>query len=186
MYKKDSELFKQIKRSNQDAFSSLFNKYYKELCMYSQIISNNKSCAEEVVADVFANIWIKRKKIKINKNVKAYLFRSTKNTTISYIRKRNKNLITINDEQYKISANDSLPDKYILQKESEFKLKTLISQIPDRSREIFIMHRFSDLKYTEIAEILDISVKTVEKHITKSLKLLRAGYKKIKNFCFLW
>ena len=178
---RDIILFEKIKENNQQAFEELFNLYYHNLCDFSSLMSNNKPCAEEVVADVFANIWIKRKKLKINKSVKAYLFRSTKNTTISYLRKRKNIYEPIEEDQLNIFNSDSSPDKHLLKEELNFKLKNLLKIIPERSREVFILHRFNGFKYKDIADTLDISIKTVEKHMTKSLKLLRDSYKKIIN-----
>ncbi len=178
---RDIILFEQIKENNQKAFEELFNLYYHNLCDFSSLMSNNKPCAEEVVADVFANIWIKRKKLKINKSVKAYLFRSTKNTTISYLRKRKNIYDPIEEEQLNVKNQDSAPDKNLLKEEQNLKLEKLLKIIPERSREVFILHRFNGFKYKDIAETLDISIKTVEKHMTKSLKLLRDSYKKILN-----
>jgi len=180
-FERDRILFNKIKNGKENAFSELFNKYYKNLCDYSYLMNNNKSCAEEIVADVFAYIWIKRKKIKITKSVKAYLFRSTKNTTISYLRKKKNKFEIIEEDQFNIPGSNSLPDRQIIKAESDLKLNTLLNLIPARSREVFILHRFNGLKYIDIAETLDISVKTVEKHMTKSLKLLRGAYKKIIN-----
>jgi len=174
---RDIFLFDKIKNNNQKAFEELFNLYYQNLCDFSFLMINNKSCAEEIVADVFANIWIKRKKIKINKNVKSYLFRSTKNTTISYLRKRKNNIEIIEEDQLNVFNAGSIPDEQIINKETYLKLIKLLNIIPERSREVFILHRFNGFKYRDIAEILEISIKTVEKHMTKSLKLLRETYK---------
>lgn len=176
---KDIILFDKIKKSDQIAFNELFITYYKELCDFSNLIINNKFLAEEIVADVFALIWINRKKIKIKKSVKAYLYRSTRNTTISYIRKNKHIFDEIVEEKLNIFIPDYSPEHIIDEEEIKNKTEKLLSVIPYRSREIFILHRFNDFKYKDIAEMLDISIKTVEKHISKALKLLRENYKKI-------
>jgi len=173
----DIDLFEQIKNGNQKSFEELFNRYYNVLSNYSSIILNNNSCAEEVVADVFANIWIKRKKITINKNVKAYLYRSTRNTAISYLRKRKQECETIDENKINFSQTHNSPDNELIREDSEFRLKNLLNKIPERSREVFILHRFNNLKYVEIAETLNVSIKTIEKHMTKSLKIIREYYK---------
>jgi RNA polymerase sigma-70 factor (ECF subfamily) len=178
---RDIYLFEEIKNSSQKAFEELFNLYYQDLCRFSKCIINNTACAEEVVADVFANIWIKRKKITINKSVKSYLFQSTKNTTISYLRKHKNFYEPFDEELLNISERDALPDKDLIKTETDIKLNKLLNLIPQKSREVFILHRLTGLKYNDIAETLDISVKTVEKHMTKSLKLLKENYKKIIN-----
>lgn len=177
----DISLINEIKKGNQKSFEELFNKYYNLLSNYSDNIINDKSTAEEVVADVFANIWIKRKKLNINKNVKSYLYKSTRNTTISYLRKQKDNIEIIDENQINIPNYWSSPDNKLLKEDLNFKLENMLCKIPERSREIFTLHRFNGLKYNDIAQILDISVKTVEKHMSKSLKIIRENYKKYLN-----
>ncbi len=174
-YDKDITIFNNIKSNNQKALNELFNKYYHVLCEYSFLITNDKAGSEEIVADIFANIWINRDKIYIKKNVRAYLFKSTKNLAISYLRK-NKNIFEKIEEENLINTNSNSPDQYIINREKQLKIKDILDIIPKRSREIFILHRFSGLKYQDIAETLDISVKTVEKHISKALRVLRETF----------
>ena len=177
---KDSDiiLFEKIKHNSQPAFDELFNKYYQNLCEFSYHIVKNKSCAEEIVADVFANIWIKRKKIKIKTKLSSYLYRSTKNTSISYLRKNKVQFEPLFDSRDFIAKPDAQPDRAIIKNENKLRLDNLLNILPERNKEIFVLHRFSGLKYVEIADIVGISVKTVEKHMSKSLKLLRETYKK--------
>ncbi len=174
----DKHLFQKIKKGDEKAFDELFNKYYRHLCEFSNLIIQNKSCAEEVVADVFANIWINRKKINLTGALRSYLFQSTKNTTISYLRKKKIQFETYQDEQVANTKANMQPDKRLILLENKLKIEKLLDVLPQRNREIFELHRFSGLKYIEIADVMDISVKTVEKHMSKALKLLREKYQK--------
>ncbi|MCK5857431.1 MAG: RNA polymerase sigma-70 factor [Bacteroidales bacterium] len=165
--------FNQIKKGDKLAFNSLFDEFYAELCEFSFRIIGRKELAEEVVADVFANIWIKRDTIEITINLKAYLYKSTKNMTISYIRKKKVDMLPLDDIlpfQESLSGN---PEQEILKKEHFAALENMLAIIPNKSRIVFKMHRLDNLKYREIAEVLDISQKTVEKHMGKALKILR-------------
>ncbi len=176
---RDIIIFRKIKKGNKKAFDELFYLYYKNLCNYSYYITNDKFISEEIVADVFAKIWINRKKISISQNVKSYLYKSTRNTTISYIRKNKNIFCEIEEDTFLYPAElDTSPEKNIKKEEEQRKIKNLLSVIPERSREVFILHRLNGLKYSEIADFLDISVKTVEKHITKALRILRNNYQK--------
>jgi len=170
---KDETLFKQLKAGNKLAFSSLFEDYYLELCEFSFRIVGKKELAEEIVADVFANIWLKRNQIIINRSVKAFLFKSTKNMTISYMRKKKNDTIPLDDILAYRANTSPKPDDTIIYKESVGSIEQLLALIPNKSRIVFKMHRFDNLKYREIAEVLDISQKTVEKHMGKALKILR-------------
>ncbi len=175
---KDIILFNEIKRNNQKAFDELFTAYYNELCDFSYLLINNKPLAEEIVADVFANLWIKRKKIKILKNVKAYLYSSTRNLTISYIRKNKNHFEQIEEERLNIVKSEFSPEKNIKKQELTSEINYLLSVIPERSREIFVLHRFNNFRYSDIADFLEISVKTVEKHMSKALRIMRDAYRK--------
>lgn len=173
---KDIILFNLIKKNNQKAFEDLFNKYYQTLCDFSYMMTSNKSLAEEVVADVFANIWIKRKKIHIDKNLQSYLFKSTKNLTISYIRKNKKPIVFFDEDTFFSQSLFVNQEVKKTKKEMKVEAENLLKIVPERSREVFILHRYNELKYKDIAEMLNISVKTVEKHMSKALKLLRENY----------
>lgn len=166
-------IFKQIKAGNKFAFNSLFEDNYQEMCEFSLRIIGNKELSEEIVADVFANIWLKRKNITISTSLKAFLFKSTKNMTISYMRKKKNDILPL-DEVLAFQANPNPePDKDLIYQESVHSVECLLEKIPNKSRTVFKMHRIDNLKYREIAEVLEISQKTVEKHMGKALSILR-------------
>jgi len=166
-------IFNQIKSGNKLAFNSLFDDFYTELCEFSFRIIGSKELAEEVVADVFANIWIKRDRIIITTSLRAYLYKSTKNMTISYLRKKKVETIPLDDILPFQASQNSDPEQNIVMKEKMASYENILSIIPNKSRIVFKMHRIDNLKYREIATILDISQKTVEKHMGKALKILR-------------
>ncbi len=169
----DEILFEQIKAGNRLAFSKLFDNYYLELCEFSYRIVGKKELAEEVVSDVLANIWLKRDRISINSSLKAFLYKSTKNMAISYLRKKKNETLPLDDVlAFQVNAGPG-PDEEIIYNESVNAMEKLLANIPNKSRIVFKMHRIDKLKYCEIAEILDISQKTVEKHMGKALKIIR-------------
>ena len=169
----DDVLLKHLKQGDTDSFNLLFNKYYKELCNFSYLIISNKQLAEEVVADVFVKIWQKREDINITTSIKSYLYKSTKNTTISYIRKKRIDEISL-DEMFNVQeVITSNPEDLIIQDETLVQIKDVLSILPTKSKLVFQMHRFNQLKYKDIAEIMNVSVKSVEKHMSKSMKILR-------------
>ncbi len=170
---KDLILYNRIKDGNKLAFNTIFEKYYADLCEFSFLMINNKQLAEEVVADVLANLWIKRSFIDISHSLKAYLYKSTRNMTITYIRKKKKNTFNIEENIDHQFASDSNPEFDIIQKEEVASIENILNIIPERSRMIFRMHRIDRLKYREISEILEISQKTVEKHMGKAIKIMR-------------
>jgi len=169
----DDVLFRHLKQGSTNSFEMLFTKYYQDLCSFSNLIISNQQLAEEVVADVFVKIWQKKEKIDIKTSVKSYLYKSTKNTTISYIRKKRINEISL-DEIFNLQEeNSSNPELLIIQDETLEQIKDVLSILPKKSKLVFQMHRFNQLKYKDIAEIMNVSVKSVEKHMSKSMKILR-------------
>jgi RNA polymerase sigma-70 factor (ECF subfamily) len=170
---KDLILYNRIKDGNKLAFNTVFEKYYADLCEFSFLMINSKQLAEEIVADVLANMWIKKSRIEISHSLKAYLYKSTRNMTISYIRKKKTNTFNIEDDESLHLASDSNPEFDIIQKEQVASVENILNIIPERSRMVFRMHRIDKLKYREISEILEISQKTVEKHMGKAIKIMR-------------
>lgn len=172
----DLQLWHKIKRGNRLAFNALFEKHYKNLCDFSSLYVLKNEIAEEVVADVFANIWLKRDKIDVNKSLESYLYISTKNRSITYLRKKTKEFVQFDDKEFKNIESNKTPESILISREDVSLIHNMIDAIPFRSRQAFIMHRFHGLKYREIALINKISVKTVEKHISISLKILRSHF----------
>lgn len=170
---KDLILYNRIKEGNKFAFNTVFEKYYADLCEFSFLMIKNKQLAEEVVSDVLANIWIKKDTIEIKQSLRAYLYKSTRNMTITYIRKKKKNTFNIEDGNDFNLTSVSNPESDIIQKEEVESIENILNIIPERSRMVFRMHRIDKLKYREISEILEISQKTVEKHMGKAIKILR-------------
>ena len=169
----DDVLFKHLKKGSTSSFNMLFTKYYQDLCSFSNLIISNQQLAEEVVADVFVKIWQKKESIDITSSVKSYLYKSTKNTTISYIRKKKVEEISL-DDIFNLQEENALnPETIIIQGETLEQIKDVLSILPKKSKLVFQMHRFNHLKYKDIAEIMNVSVKSIEKHMSKSMKILR-------------
>ena len=170
--------FTNIKKGKKDAFRDLFEEFYDKLFVYANLFLKDNYLADEIVSDVFTDLWVKRKKIIIRSNLSAYLYKSTKNKALSFLRKKKIDFYDINEVEGKYS-DDSNPEKKIILSEQTNKVANILELIPPRSREVFILHRFDSLKYKEIAKLLGISKNTVENHIVKALRILRNYYKSI-------
>ncbi len=173
----DLELFASICKGDEKAFETLFRLYYKMLCYFAQKIVKDADVAEEIVQDIFYNLWEKRNALVMNISVKSYLYKSAYNNSLSYL--RHKKI----EENYENSVKASIEATYYLQEnyaetgEIMHIIDLTINKLPERSREIFQLHRNEGLKYQQIADKLNISVKTVEAHITSVLKLFRENLK---------
>ena len=175
----ENHIFHLIKSNDKVAFKALFNDYYQKLCDFSYMIIKRRDLSEEVVADVFSNLWIKRERIEIKTSLKAYLYKSTKNMTISYIRKRKLEYENLEYIILNKASGDLDPEQKIIQRENIEAVHNILSIIPGKSKIVFKMHRIDNLKYREIAEILEISNKSVEKHMGKAIKIMSEYREKI-------
>lgn len=154
-------------------FERLFKTHYGKLCSYANLFLNDPDAAEDVVQEVFFKLWKSRDEISINTTIKSYLFRAVRNgclNVIDHISVREAYKI-VNEEDIKNSEGNPIDETIV--SELEQKIRESIDLLPAERRKIFVMSRFDDLKYREIADRLNISVKTVENQMYQALKFLR-------------
>ena len=165
-------LQEQIARNDDSmAYKELFVSFYNPLLRFAVTLIKSREQAEEVVSDVFINIWEKRKRINSISNLKVYLFIAVKNTALNYLSRQNKNLTDNVDEagiEFKSIYFD--PEQLMVTAEMVARIKAAIEQLPPKCKLIFKLIKEEELKYRDVAEILGVSVKTVESQITIALK----------------
>ncbi len=165
----EQKLIEKIISGNEVAFDELFRKYYRKLVYFSMNVVKNRDSAEEVVQDLFVNFWEKKDKLQLKVSLKAYLYRAVYNNSVQFYKKQQR--FVHNDSE----LPEELPDNYIdllEQSEIEERIYQTIEQLPEKCKEIFKLKRFEELKNREIAEQLQISIKTVETQMTRALKFL--------------
>lgn len=170
---KDNE--KEWPSENREAyFEALFHTYYKQLCRFSFRIVHDKDKAEDVVQTCFINFWQKRESVTIQTSFKAYLFRAVYNRSINeYTRSKkiiNEELSVLNEASGSISDD---PELLLQAQDVQKKIDQAIAAMPDGCRTVFMLSREDQLSYKEIAEMLQISVKTVENQMGKALRIMR-------------
>ena len=154
---------------NKHSFEQLFREYFTPLMSFAKKILVDEDDAREVVQKVFINLWEKREEIDLSTSLKSYLFTSVHNRSLNVIRDRKK----FSSEEVPELAGEWDVSAQIESMELEEKIRETIEALPEKCRQIFELSRFDGLKYSEIAEQLDISVKTVENQMSKALKILR-------------
>ncbi|MES2680947.1 MAG: RNA polymerase sigma-70 factor [Bacteroidota bacterium] len=172
----DQQYWQLISKGDKSAFEQAFRAYYQSLCNYAVPLIKDKDEAEEVVQNVFFNIWSKREALQINSSLKSYLYRAVHNDCLNKL--KHVKVKTLYAEDYKKSAGafNSATDT-LEAKELGVKINKAIDSLPEQCGNVFRLSRFENLKYAEIASQLDISVKTVENHMGKALKILREQLK---------
>jgi len=185
--KKDIQNFlKEIAKSDcPDSFRLLYNHYYQKLFRQALFyLNNNPDFAQEVVADVFVALWQSRKILDTITNPDAYLFIALKHASARYIEKnyrKNTELFTekLPDTDYN---NSDATDYEVLDRELQEKYKKALDKLPARCREVFRLVREERKKYSEVADLLGISPKTVDNQMSKAVKLL---YEELKENLFI-
>lgn len=191
----DAELLTWLKQSNQKVIQILFDTYYASLCKTVNRIVHNTITTEDIVQDVFLKIWQKRNDLNIQISLKAYLHKMAINAALSHLRKKY-NTSSIDDaspQQMKKHAFKEVATQNMEFKELEMQVNDAINELPPKCREVFILSRYEELSYKEIAQEMGISPKTVENQMSKALKHLRkklAPYLKsvlsLLTFCVAW
>ena len=149
----------------------LFRTHYAALCRAIRPIVRDRDTAEDIVQDVFMKIWRSQTPLDNEQSVKAYLFRAAINTALNFLEK-NKRTTPWEDtlaDQYGINSTEEA----LAYRETEQKIAYALEQLPPRCKVVFSLSRFEDMSYADIAQHLDISVKAVEKHMGKALKIMR-------------
>lgn len=156
---------------DQLAYNELFILFYPSLKQFAYSIVKSKQLAEEVVSDVFIKIWEKRDHLNTISNLKLYLFTSIRNTSLNYIKKQ-KGLQNLAADEYWVELNSIYfdPEQLLVTSEMINKINLAIKNLPSRCRMIFKLVKEEGLKYREVAEILNLSPKTVENQMTLALK----------------
>jgi RNA polymerase sigma-70 factor (ECF subfamily) len=160
---------------NLDNIEELFKSHYKALCNAANRIVKDRDAAEDIVQDVFIKLWNKKDEISIDSSIKGYLFKAITNASLNYLES---NKIS----KYKIEIDHAHPSVFAMEEEHgmvtqelEQRLDHAINSLPPKCRAIFILSRFEEMKYQEIANHLDISVKTVENQMGIALEKIRTS-----------
>lgn len=163
--------------SDQRAFKKLIIEYNISLHHLAYNITGNWKEAEEVVADVFIKIWQRRARLMKLNNIHFYLYTSTRNISIDYLRKFHKQKkFDISDFNLPIDYRLNLtPENLLITRELAEKINIVINQLPSKCKLIFRLVKEDGLKHKEVAELLNISIKTVEAQIAIALKKLQAS-----------
>lgn len=157
--------------NDQQAYNDLFALFYQSLKQFAFSFLKSKQLSEEVVSDVFIKIWQKRGSLHTITNLKLYLFTSIRNIALNYLKKQ-KGLNNLPVEDYWVELNSIYfdPEQLMITAEMIARVQEAIQSLPSRCRLIFKLVKEEGLKYREVAELLNISVKTVENQMTLALK----------------
>lgn len=178
------EIIQKLKNDDKAAFHLLYKEYCNKVYHFTRLYITDDVDVEEVVQDVFIKLWETRYSIDENKNFEGYLFIITRNMIFNCSRK------SFNYDFYKVTVLEAVDECYEIESEIDAnnlraEIDKLVEALPPRQREVFKLSRNSQLSYKEIAAELDITEKTVERHINEAIKTLRKSVGPFSIFLIL-
>jgi RNA polymerase sigma-70 factor, ECF subfamily len=184
MDRHESQLIKKLRQGDEASYLFLFREYYIPLCIYARRYLGRKDLAEDIVSETFFNIWNRRHTLDIHSSLKSYLFQAVCKNSLNYLRKLKKEEM-LEDYMMKHSldinglenSTDYLPSDILFLKDLNEKVKQGVDRLPPQQQSTFKLKRYEGKKNKEIAEIMGISIKTVEMHLAKALLSLRIHLK---------
>ena len=160
-----------IANDDQLAYRQLFIQFYNKLSRFVMGFTKNKELTDEIVSDVFINIWRRRKNIEEIKNLKLYLYVSAKNITFNYLKKLHReNLADLDAVEIEPEDPFADPGAAMITREMNLKLKAAINDLPPRCKLIFTLVKEDGLTYKQTAQLLSLSESTVENQLSIALK----------------
>ncbi|NMB71082.1 MAG: RNA polymerase sigma-70 factor [Bacteroidales bacterium] len=164
----DITLWKEVQAGSLTAFEILFKRYYPPLCVYALQFLPDSDLAKDTVQELFVTLWENRNELTFTSSFKSYLYASIRFNSIRRYNKKEAADIPLE----KLRELPSKADDQLEFEELYLAIMETIQALPERCRRTFVLSRFEQLSYTQIAEKMNISVKTVEAHISKALRLI--------------
>ena len=165
-----------MKAGDRESFNQVFRHYYSPMVRFCIRYVADSDIASEIVQDLFVKLWSNREKISFNTSFESYMLTSVRNSAITYINKERAH----NEAHLRVFSEESDntdPSETLQSNNLEESYRQILKDMPDKRREVFLASRYDGLKYSEIAEKLGISQKTVEAQMTAALKQLKDGLK---------
>jgi RNA polymerase sigma-70 factor (ECF subfamily) len=165
-------ILKALNEGDSVVFDNLYSEYYQKLCTFLIGYTDDTAIIEDVVQDVFLKIWTNRKNLSIKTSLSGYLYKTAYTTLMEKYRqvKKKNNLLASYYYTAMIQAMESNQDE---KNKRLKKLRKCIENLPERCRLVFYENKMMGLKYIEVAEKLNISIKTVEGHISRAMSILK-------------
>jgi RNA polymerase sigma-70 factor, ECF subfamily len=169
----DQQTLSALKTGDITAFEMLFRSYYQPLCNYAYTFVQDRDEAEEIVQTTFLSVWEKRNALDIRTGFKPYIYAMVRNACLNLIKHEKIKQLHVQGELAVAERSVESVSRTVMAAELETRIQSAMEKLPEQCRLVFKLSRFEELKYAEIAEQLNISVKTVENQMGKALKIMR-------------
>jgi len=181
----EKKLIQRLSCGDEMAFEILFYRYRGKVGNFIKRSIPPQIDLEETVHEIFLRIWISKERLDADRPFGPYLFRVARNIVIDELRKNIQHSIYFHDGSFPSDFCTNDTDFKIEERELQNWFKTILEKLPEKRRNIFMMNRFEDLSYRDIASKLNISENTVDTQIRRTLQHFREEIKKLRMFMFL-
>jgi len=176
----DADLVAAVRQGDAAAFQALYERYAEALFRFAWRRCREREAAEDLTQETFVRVWLHRDRLDPRQSIRAYLFQIVRRLAVDLLRRKlTENLVGEPDPNQPAAAVD--PDAFA----SRDRIRQALSELPEQQRVVFCLSRFDGLRYAEIAQVLGISVKTVEVHISRALKKLRDRLRDLATLLWL-
>lgn len=183
----DTELIQLLKEGDESSFEHIFCLYFEKLCLFAESLTRDHNAAEEIVENLFLQLWINCTINPVEKSIKSYLYQSTYNNCIKYLSRQKKGIVRIGnidpDEEISDLQTGDYPVANLILKEIESTAEKIVQSLPEQCRKIYLLNRDHDLKYNEIATLLNVTAGTVKTQMSRAYAKLRKG---LSEFLYLF
>lgn len=184
----ESDTFESFKKGEEAAFTYFYDKYFRRITSFSIQFIYDKDEAENLAQEAFINLWQNRENIDSLNGIQSFLYTYTKSKCLNLIRhnkvkdKFKNDLLNHKEREFDIEILNSIQFDTLELTELERIINESINDLPPKTKEVFIKKRFENKKNAEIAEEMQVTLKAVEAHMTKALKILKT---KLSDYMFL-
>jgi RNA polymerase sigma-70 factor, ECF subfamily len=171
------QLLTTLQAGDTTTFEMIFKTYYQPLCNYAYSFVQDRDEAEEIVQATFLSVWEKKNNLAIHTGVKPYLYAMVRNAALNVIKHKK---IKKQHAEVELAIGERSAESVtatVIASELEQRIYNALNKLPEQCRMVFKLSRFEELKYAEIAQQLNISVKTVENQMGKALRIMREQLK---------
>ncbi|WP_165830076.1 RNA polymerase sigma factor [Flavobacterium hydrophilum] len=171
----DEVLVSRLRNGDESALTDLYNKFWQALFISAFNIIKDKELCEDIIQDIFMNIWHNREKLEIRISLKGYMYACARYQVFNHL-KKNKDRIQVElfDDLEK-RFQHTTPETEMMHQELVLQINSIVATLPEKCQLVYKLSREEQLSHKEIAERLNISVKTVENHITKALHSIKSS-----------
>ncbi len=171
---------------DQPEFERLFKTHFAHLCNFARQYVHDEDAAQDITQKVFIRLWEKRAEMDPQQSIKSYLFTAVRNRCLNYLRDNKKyrsQVLDLDCGEIDFSRED---EDHLAAEDLRRRIEQALSTLPEKCRLVFEMSRYRQMKYQEIADELNIAPKTVEAHMSKALKTLRAALQDYMIALLFW